>query len=340
MTMRKFLTKVSVFVIYAFLLQVVFPYVVDPFNVFHASAIRATGVEPNQNYIKMTYILDNPEKFDGFLFGSSRVGAIHTEKIMGKKIYNMTYSVGLPSEHLANLKTFLRNGIHPSIIYIGIDNLCTSGQPQAHITEPLRCPYEYLITDKVYFYSLYLNPYETLCSLWYYFTKPNSLNVDAFYQYGWWCEYGRKPTINWETDEIKPYVGKTFNDKVLPNALNAVKEITDICRKNNIEFILFTNPLHHVTYRATVKENNYLYFLEELAKITDFYNFSGLNDVTLNNDNYLETSHYKAEVGDMIINVICNDKKYDGLYEQGFGMKVTNENADEFTRMLRGQLKN
>ena len=74
--MRKFLIKISIFLFYSFLLVVAFPYVVDPFNVFHADNIRPSIIEPNKKYIKMKYILKNPNKFNAYMFGSSRVGAI------------------------------------------------------------------------------------------------------------------------------------------------------------------------------------------------------------------------------------------------------------------------
>lgn len=76
-------------------------------------------------------------------------------------------------------------------------------------------------------------------------------------------------------------------------------------------------------------------FLERLVGITDYYNFIGVNDVTSNTDNYIDTSHYNAYVGDMIIDVISNgivnDKK---LYEQGFGWYVTSENIGDLLEIL------
>ena len=98
--MKKFLVKASFFGIFCLLVGVAFPLWLDPYNVFHAAHIRDNGITPNKNYIKMTYLLSHPDTFDALLFGSSRVGAIHTEKISGLKCYNMTYSAGLPEEHL------------------------------------------------------------------------------------------------------------------------------------------------------------------------------------------------------------------------------------------------
>ncbi len=334
--MKKFLLKVSIFAFYAVFLNVILPIWIDPFNVFHVENIRFTGTAANDHYIKTQYILNHPERYNSFMLGSSRVGAIHTDKIHDVKIYNMNYSSGLISENLATLKTFLKNGIYPRRIYIGIDGSSCTANPEDHVNQGIFCPYEYL-TDREYFYSLYLRPFDALCSLWYRFTKPNTRNAEIFYSYGWWCEYGRVSAIDWENDELVPSVGKTANKHVLPNALKDVQEIVSICKEYDIDFVLFTHPLHHITYMASVKEN-YLEFLEGLAKIKDFYNFSGLNNITLNNANYLETSHYKAEVGDVIMDIICNGKSLPELQRQGFGVKVTRENAKDFIAMLRKQV--
>ena len=87
-------------------------------------------------------------------------------------------------------------------------------------------------------------------------------------------------------------------------------------------------------------DKNYLVFLEGLANITDFYNFSGFNNITLDNNNYLDWSHYTAEIGDMIINVICNGVKYPELNSQGFGVKVTRDNVKDLIRLLTEQAAN
>ncbi|MBQ3449088.1 MAG: hypothetical protein IJG34_04235 [Synergistaceae bacterium] len=335
--MKKFLLKISVFALYALLLQAVFPVLVDPFNVFHAECIRANGVEPNQNYIKTKYILNNPEKFDSFLFGSSRVGVIHNDKIPGLRTYNMTYSAGLPSEHLANIKTFLKNKIHPAKVYIGIDSYAYTDEITDHINERLRCPYEYIAGDLIHLFELYLDPVMTRKSLKTMSKSNSKMDVNTFYQYGWWGKYGSTSKFNWNAENIKPSYGRRFSDETLRNALNDIKEIVNICRENNIELVIFTNPMHNITYMASVRELKYLDFLEGLADITEFYNFSSLNNLTLSNDNYLETSHYKAETGDLILNVICSDEIYPELYAQGFGVKVTRDNSEEFLAMLKRQ---
>lgn len=330
--MKKFLLKVSWFMLYAVFLQFVFPVVVDPFNVFHADNIRYTGSEANRNYVKMNYILKHPEKFSGFIFGSSRVGVIHTEKIPAHKIYNMTYSMGLPHENLVNLKTFHMNDIHPAIIYLGLDEISYKETPESHIAGPLRCPYEFL-QDRHYFYQLYLRPMDALRSIPLRLSGKYRESYETFYEYGWWGDYnlrGEKP--------IKPMPEnfRKYSMTDLRRVIDDVKEILELCERNGTKVVVFTNPTYCITYTRSAKRG-YIDFLESLAYVTEFWNFSGLNDITLSDDNYIDASHYKAEVGDIMIDIMCNGKSYPQLQSQGFGVKVSSENARDFISMLRRQ---
>ena len=334
--MRKFLIKISIFLLYSFLLVVVFPYVVDPFNVFHADNIRPSVIEPNKKYIKMKYILKNPNKFNVYMLGSSRVGAIHTEQIQNENVYNLTTASGNPAEHLDNLKTFIANGLHPSKIYIGVDSLSYTVSPDDLRKDPMRCPYESLCNSPIHFCSLYFQPYDVIHALLLERNEFRRIDPYVFYEYGWWITYDMKSKFIWNKDKVAPSI---WPHNRLKQTLNDIEEIVKLCNEHEIELIIFTNPMHHVTYTASVEEKNYFDFLKGLATITNFYNFSSINDVTLSNDCYLETSHYKAKVGDMIIDVICNGKKYDGLYEQGFGVKVTSDNVNDVIKMLKEQME-
>ena len=125
----------------AFLILVVFPIWLDPYNVFHYDHIRFNGVEPNQNFIKTRYILDNPDRFDSFLFGSSRVGMLDVSKIKSGHFYNMAYSEGLPKEHLQNLRIFLDHGLKISNVWLGVDNISCFADPERHNKSLMRKAY-------------------------------------------------------------------------------------------------------------------------------------------------------------------------------------------------------
>ena len=109
----------------------------------------------------------------------------------------------------------------------------------------------------------------------------------------------------------------------------------ELCEKYNINLILFTNPIYDSTYQQS-KYFGYASFLELLAEQqkTGYYNFSGINAITENRNNYYEASHYTEDVGDMIIDRIFNNVTDEQLESQGFGFFVTEDNLEEFRKAL------
>jgi hypothetical protein len=284
----------------------------------------------------MKYILENPAKFDSYLFGSSRVGGINVASIPVLRCYNMAYSEGLPSEHFEDLKIMIEKNIIPNTILIGIDDITCYVKPEAHNKQLLRIPYTSNIAHNTLadygFLSKYLNPVVLLSIPIMIFHKGNNdVFRNQFYENGGRSKNdGSLVTTDWKNVSVYSLPFKYGID----NALADIQSIINICGKNNIKLILFTNPLHKLTYEKAV-EHGYIDFLIRLSEITNFYNFSGINDITANNDNYLETSHYKLTVGDLIIDTIFNHKTDAELLSQGFGFYVTEETKAEFFNLLK-----
>lgn len=319
------------FILWSLLLMVALPVAIDPYNIFHVNDIRDNGIEPNKNFIKTEYISRNPDRFDAFIFGSSRVSGIHTEKVEGYRFYNMTYSEGVPEEHRQNLQVMLKRGVKPKLVVIGIDDISFLIDPALHREDPLRASYPIGFRDKLHFYVKYFEPIMAVNSLETTYFMPRTIIYDRnFYDTGWTLDYGMNPATNWsqaQADWNVRYANRT------PQALEEIRQLKQLCDEHGIELIIFTNPIHPLTFAQAV-ENGYGEFLQGVSKITGFYNFSGYNDITLNNDNYLETSHYKAEVGDLILDVIFSGKRDEHLESQGFGLYVTPENCQSFLEQV------
>jgi len=92
--------------------------------------------------------------------------------------------------------------------------------------------------------------------------------------------------------------------------------------------------MHYATYTGALERGDYFDFLRELAAVTPFYNFSGYNDVTMDSDNYMDTSHYLAEIGDLIIDCIWFGRTDEKLLKQGFGFRADAENIEELIGIL------
>ena len=309
------------FILFILVLEIAIPILADPYNVFHWKRIRDNGVEPNSNYIKMQYILHNPDKFDSFLFGSSRTGFIDVEKIPEGRWYNMSYSEGLPAEHLENLQEMIENGIIPKNVMIGIDNISGFVDPSIHENQFYRIPYPR--ENKLSFYANYFSIKGVIRSLE--VTLEHEVEdpdyVDRYYRSG---SSKRDPSLGGKWKGDAPY-WENYYRNCMDDAILSVRRIAALCEEYDINLIVFTNPIYYTTYQES-KNYGYDVLLEWLSDPVDYYNFSGINDVTMNRNNYYEASHYTEEIGDMIIDRIFNGVSDEHLESQGFGFYVTGEN--------------
>lgn len=286
-------------------------------------------LEPNQHFVKVRYILTEPKKYNAFCFGSSRVGNIDLTRIdNGLHYYNMTYSEGLPAEWLSDLQFFIKQGVEVKQVMIGLDDFSLRVNPESHKGQWLRIPYkEHNLTT--YFAYLLKKP-----------EKPSSIGDKGSI----FDIYGTGRPLHPEADEaIEADIEKHLKDDKFTKPTvyrgNRIKEtiaeleaLKVLCAENNIELLVFINPINAVTYRDTnMQEFNA--FKRQLAQITDYYDFSGLNEITTNNYYYYETSHYRPMVGDMIVNRLFNKGNAD------FGAYVTKDNVEEHLQKLEAQLK-
>ena len=327
--MKLFLKKVCVFALIFALAAFAVCYAIDPYNVYHPLHYRENGVEPNKNYIKMKYILSRPDRFDTFIFGSSRAGYLNPQKLDGVKAYNMTYSMGTPQEHRDNLKTFLKNGIVPKNIILEVDDISYRMDPVPHREETIRCPYEYLTTHPLTFLKLYMCPVVALESLKIsQYSDRNRTMEENFYACGTTIEYGQ--SREFAPGEQVDMSGPEYIDA----AIEAVGEIAALCADNGIKLYVFVSPLHHATYTGALKRGDYYRFLRSLAEVTPFYNFSGYNDITRNDDCYLDYSHFRPEIGDRILDRIWNGEVDETLAKQGFGFYTDRDNIEQLIALL------
>jgi hypothetical protein len=276
--------------------------------------------------------LANPDKFDGYVFGSSRVGSIHVEKIQDMKIYNMTYSCGTPHENYETLKTFIEGGVTPKIVYIGVDVGSYTEDYETHNNKPVRATYQYLQNPSKIF-ELYFRPAMVIQSLPTILKGNGIYEPDIFYNYGWTRDYDFESTTDWWLN-----AGSVLgNDYLLDETLEDLEDIKTLCEENGIKMVVFTNPVYKVTYLASL-DVGYMEFLTRLADITDYYNFSGIDEVSTNYQYFTDDAHYNAYVGDIMIDAMINGKVDENLYSEGFGWYVTTKNVDDLKVLLNSQI--
>ncbi|MDR3338265.1 MAG: hypothetical protein LBT16_13790 [Treponema sp.] len=244
----------------AFILLVLY----DPFNVFHYKNIRDTGGDINQNYVKMRYILDNPDKFDAFIFGSSKVRTLDVGRIEsidgigGRRCYNMYNSSGVPKEFLDNLRVLIDNGIVPKTIFLGIDTASGWLDPAPSERQLETKPYPSGAAPKdlryVKFLAGYANPavYSSLMATLRHKAKDLETYRRQLYENGGRSR-AEKPIKDYRWDNLPYQLQVRFVQHPIENrideGLNDIQNIAALCQQYGIRLIVFTSPLHEAEYR-------------------------------------------------------------------------------------------
>ena len=315
---------------------------------FHWSNIRFTSAEPNKNFVKTQYIIHNPKKFNAFIFGSSRVGHLPKDALpesinnFDLKWYNMTSSVGTPNDHLMTLQTFLKANVTVKAVVIGFDEISMYRSAEVQKYDLLRMPFQ-LYKNKFEFYVPYLKmktDESIKKQIDEYIAKNHVYEKDVFYTYGW---SGGK-TADYSLTE-NPVMERYNANSVVYYQKDSYKDleaIINLCKKNSIKLIFFTNPLYQNLYKASVNAG-YFDFLRKVAQNCEFYNFSSLNKYTKNPAYYFEWSHYRPALGLLIEKMIFGTEEERAQIRKDagdelWGIKVNAENIDFVIQKLQEQI--
>ena len=314
--------------------------VVDPYGIFFY-AFKHIPMEPNKRYMKMMFLKRNPNKFDSFIFGSSRANAIDPGRIPNKKYFNMTYSNGMPSQHYEDIQELLRNGVKIKNLLIGIDYSSLLENSEILESDLMRKKYPVSFIEKILFYKAYLLNMPD----WEYIKlalKKSPIDRSTLFENG--IIKNQKldsiidalPLDHLSNVELSvPYSVYTPNPDI-GNNIKQIEKIVQIAKANLINLIVFINPTQSTTY-LNFNMDDYLESLKSLSKITDYYDFSGLNSVAINNMNFYESSHFREHVGNLIIARIFNLPKES--IPTDFGCYVTKENVYEDIRLQKQWFK-
>jgi hypothetical protein len=320
--------------------------VVDAYGILRTDFSRQFQL-PNMNYVKISYLIRNTKKYDSLLFGSSRVENIDVKKIANGVYYNMTCPVGLPLEHLENIRFLVKSGMSIKNVMIGLDDFSYHLDPRQHRSDLELQPHPAVSGKKLQtFYGEYFLKLRTFMPQLAAYIRHNYTHRNApeetriiydMYDTGRIfcpsCDADIERNVDAHIHSAifnKPFHSEGDN---MAKALAAMKEIAALAKQEHISLIVFINPIHKTTYLDT-NLRQFALFKKELAAITDYYDFSGLNSVTTNNYDYYETSHYRPFVGDMMLKVMFG--KPDVSAPRDFGFLVTRRNI---TSHLKNQCR-
>ncbi len=323
-------------------------YVVDPFNIFHANFLKYQ-FQMNERFMKIEYLEKEKTNFNSYIYGSSRIGTTDPkviEKYIPKsKFYNFTISSASISDNFRHYLYMMNNGYKIDNIYLQIDIIDNFIAYLPLDSDYLRKAHPFVLNESLngYYLKYLFNffPSNTKGKI----EKNLQSNNDAEYNLtnGTWSRLYKDKKINENCEEFVKHeptfqVSKEFNQKDFMSNKNiqSLQKWIEIAKKNNQNMIIFITP-HNQNMLDDFNVNDYLKFLKNLAEVTEFYDFSSFNSITMNNCNYYESSHYRSGVGELIAGRIFNDKSIE--VPEDFGVLVTKENINQHLQNLQRQIR-
>lgn len=298
----------------------------------------------NQHMFNAEYIFRNPDQFDSFLFGSSRVGVIDVSQVSQGRFYNMSYSLGQPAQHLAIIKAFLKKGIKIKSVLVGLDEICfypvqSAEKNLIRIMHPEAGGPGRLEIFGTYFFR---KPTQKELSLW----KKRVLRGDRKsgmeispqgVNLGWReqdqiMDRTGRPLFNYNVHKHEPMI---FGPKDSRAVFAVIAELIALADEYDFSLTFFINPFYGPSYLNNAE--SLLAIKKELAKYTDYYDFSGFNSVSTDAMNYYDEGHYRYRVGDLIIDRIFGGGQVKA--PEDFGTLVTRENIDRHIENQKRELE-
>lgn len=345
--------------------------VIDPFGVFGDIFFNMPQISmlTNQRGYKISYLEKNFRRYNSYLIGGSRIAAFRPEwvetYIPDSKFYNLFVSAATEYDNLSHVKYIVENYIVKNIILqVHINDLYSFfGFDDSTIMTKLH--YKVSGENVLKFYLSYLNPggellgkkmryvlgIEKLKDLkavveetgerrYNYEESLISRDHDAYIKtektFHLPDKESRLATLM-EVTRAAPYSALFAEDGIvrgikLKENIASLREIKDLCDRHHVNLIVLTVPHNHLMMDMFDAED-YLAFIESLADISPFWNFSAYSSVTTDNRNYYEWSHYRTRIAKYILARMFNDSSVD--IPDDFGVLVTKENVRDHIAKLR-----
>ena len=302
----------------------------------------------NMNYLKTTYILDNPYKYDTLLFGSSR-NAAFVETDISSKAYNAWASFATINHNLHTLKVLLKHAILPKEIWIGINDFDIWKNPKDFENDYARRSYQEDLKEKFNFFKLYLfkkidnndikifkGKYRLTLSNRIYRENLNKKHKPLLIQKeNSLIAMGEKwkKKLNSTAAALLGYKDKP-NSYRIDKTIQEIKEIKELCDKNHIKVNFFFYPEFYKTY---IMYNQYKIeeFKKQLVQVTNFYDFYKLDETAFNEFKWRDTSHFVYSVGLDLIKSIKTDTN---LVTKENYKKVFKDERAQIARLLDKEL--
>ena len=300
MTKKHFILFTLIGALIIFSILPVTNYITDPTRVLHHDyENRYEKFHPNKLFLKVLHLLDNKNKYDTLVYGSSRGGFVDA-RLVSEHAFNMSHGFGSVSTYLHSLKTLLKNDVQIKNVWIAVNDYDIWKDNQETIDKLL---HKGNFVENIPVYADWL------------FRKTTQTNIKILkgempLQES---EYITDTSKRIERARIQEKGLLKLNKRNIPAAtlghtgiyridevISEIQEIKTLCQENNIKLTVFMYPIYYETYlkydQTKIEE-----FKRKLTSVLDFYDFYALDDIAINQTNWFEGSHFVPSIGDYMI---------------------------------------
>ncbi|WP_218081574.1 hypothetical protein [Anthocerotibacter panamensis] len=317
---------------------------IDPYRVFGLVDFNKKNFEPNTRYLKIEHLLKRND-YNAYIFGTSRVGFYDVRsanKFSGNHYYNMTASgqndIGLRKE----LEWVLTNK-NPRQIIIALDY--DVFHHKAINTDLLRQEHPLVAGEswlKFYALNLLFQPKSLLTCIQlnfdrknYYVFDPETGQAKVYVDNEIPSSSGPSRVIKQDKSPERLHLPVKMNLPLPNTSLHEIQRIAKLSSRPHLERIIIINPYYHRLF-LRFNIDSYTTWLRKMVDMFgSIWDFSGINSVTTNDENYIDFSHFSKPVGDLVLQRIFASEKSFRSIPDDFGVKVTKDNVEEHIRHLR-----
>jgi hypothetical protein len=312
-----------------------FNYLINPYNIFDHKYLESTlKIKDHSVSIRMTrFYTTIHQKPENLIMGTSRIGMFPLSQVQ-KYLKNNLYTLAMPGANIEEqtqyLKYMIKNFRLKNIVW-SLDfhsfNPDLKNDPSFsynRLDDSIWFKKDYKVA--LFSFQTTKNSFKTLIDN----LKTENKTLDQNANYADDINNLSHKDIDSRTKiQLQYYPDKflkysTFNHPhSIDNNIKKVKNIVNLCKKNNIKLHIYISPVHLSflkLYSSLNLENTFNYWKEELAKVTNYTDFCTLNSITENRYNFMDGSHLKPMYGKFIFAKIFDDKSV--IVPKDFGIHI------------------
>lgn len=312
----KFNTRVSISVIIAFTLFMLSNLLIDPYDVFGFLNLK-NGYDANERYNKIEHLLANPNKYNGYLLGSSKIGLIDPAFVEAVRPHTRYYNLGVFGGHagdaLKMLKAMKQNDVQIKEIIYGIDLF-----PYISTEKELNPAYRHhpIVSgmSKYEFFRGYLfvpSIYHSSMKVLHLMYGARDIVFD-FNNTGHYRLTGYERLIS---NDQESYIKSKFRKVNAPKTKAAwneeqfvyLQELKSWTDSNHIEAYYFIQPHNRLDYQSVILDTDLEYFLKRVGEIVgDVPNYMSIREWANDDTLYYDTRHYRPVLAQKIFEKMFN----------------------------------